>query len=159
MNIPAKIKGFLEKNRVKYEIVEHKTVYTAYDKAATLKIKPNIIGKTLIIKFGKEIAFILIPGNKNLDLKLLKKTLKTASKIDFVGEKWMKNNLKGIKLGAAPPFGILWKFKTFADRNLLKNPKIIINSGIHEISLKITPAEFKKHIPNLIVSNFGKAKK
>ena len=35
--IPGKIIKFLEKGKVKYEILKHRTVYTAFDKAKTLK--------------------------------------------------------------------------------------------------------------------------
>ena len=68
MKIPAKIVKFLDSKKIKYEIVEHKTVYTAYDKAATLKIKPNVIGKTLVLKASGGLVMVLVPGNKNLDL-------------------------------------------------------------------------------------------
>lgn len=37
--IPAKIKKFLEKNKIKHEVLKHRTVYTAYDMAQTLKKK------------------------------------------------------------------------------------------------------------------------
>jgi len=85
MPVPSKIIKYLDLSRVKYERIEHKTVYTAYDKVATLKVKPNVIGKTLVLKIDNELAMVLIPGNKNLD----------------------KNKFKVVKVGAVPPFGNL----------------------------------------------------
>ena len=67
---------FLEKAKVKYELIKHRQVFTAQDKAATLKVKPNIIGKTLVLKIGKRISVVLIPANKNLDKISLKKSPK-----------------------------------------------------------------------------------
>ena len=67
MPIFKKLIKFLEENKIKYESVKHRTVYTAQDKAATLKVKPNIIGKTLVLKLDKRISVVLIPANKNLD--------------------------------------------------------------------------------------------
>lgn len=165
MSLPAKISKFLDIAKVKYEILEHKIVYTAFDKAATLRVNPKIIGKTLIVKMDREAAIALLAGNKNLDKLSLKKAInanrkkqgmKATKEIDFAKEAWMKKNFKGIKLGAIPPFGAVWKLQTFADKTLLKEPKIIINSGDYDSSIKITPANYKKIVPDLIVGSFSK---
>ena len=157
MAIPKKVINFLEKNKARYETVKHKTVYTATDKAATLRAPEKIIGKTLMMK-ANIYSVVLIPANKNLDKNKFKKIAK-VKKVDFVKENWMKKNLKGIKIGATPPFGKIWELATFADSTLLKNPKIIINSGDYNWSIKITPANFKKLVPDLIIGNFGKGRK
>ncbi len=160
MPIPKKITNFLEKNKIKYELIKHRTVYTAYDKAATLRVSPKVVGKTLVMKTdscetGKNFVFVLISANKNLDKNKFKKIAK-VKKVDFVKEIWMKKNLKGIKFGAVPPFGNLWRLPTLADGRLMKNPKIIINVGDYNWSIKITPANLKKVVPDLIIGNFSK---
>jgi len=168
MGIPVKVIKYLEKNKIKYLPFEHKVVYTSFDKAATLKLKPNMIGKTMVVKTDKETILALIPGNKNFDKNKFKKIInslrkkakqKLVSKIDFASEKWMKNNLKGVKLGAVPPFGGLWKMETYIDKSLLKLPKIIINSGDYKWSFKINPSQFKKIKPEPVFGSFSKAKK
>lgn len=185
MPIPQKVIKFLKKARVKYEPVEHRTVYTAYDKAATLKVPQKIIGKTLILKLDKIPVLVLIPANKNLDINKLRKVVK-AKKLNFISEKIIKNKLKGAKVGAIPPFGNLWGLPTFVDRTLLKERKIIINGGDYNWSIKINPSNFKKliagrrilarfsfrkpnfatraeislqEIPDLVIGNFSKTKK
>ena len=153
MAIPKKVINFLEKSKSKYELIKHRTVYTAFDKAATLRVKPKIIGKMLIVRLDKNPALILIPADKNLDKQKLKKLAKIKN-IDFIKEAWMKKNLKGIKIGAVPPFGNLWGLRTFLDRGLTQNPEIIINSGDYNFSIKISPAVLKKITPDLIIGNF-----
>ncbi|MFH1841441.1 MAG: YbaK/EbsC family protein [Candidatus Nealsonbacteria bacterium] len=162
MALPAKVSKFLD--GVKHELIEHRTVYTAYDKSATLKIPQKIVGKTLVVKFDNEAGLVLIPANKNLDKLKLKKVIsiwrkKNPKSFDFVKEAWMKKNLKGVKLGAVPPFGSLFKFPTFADKSLLKESEIFINSGNYDCSIKVTPAVFKKLLPDLIIGNFSKSRK
>lgn len=168
MAIAKKITNFLEKNKLKYKIIEHKTVYTAFDKAQTLKAPLKIIGKTLVVRFDRETAILLISANRNLDKKKLKKVVnkkrkkedkKLVSKISFVSESWMKKKLRGTKLGAVPPFGPLWKMETFVDRNFLRQPKIILNSGDCNFSFKISSTVFKKKLPGLTIGNFTKARK
>jgi len=158
MAIPKKVIKFLEKAKVKYEPIEHRQVFTAYDKAATLKASQKIIGKTLVAKLEKTPALFLIPANKNLDTQKLKKVT-GAKKIDFIKEAWMKKNLKGVKIGAIPPLGNLWGFPTFADKTLLKESKIIINAGDYNWSIKISSTVLKKLIPDLVIGSFSKTRK
>lgn len=155
MKIPVKLISFLKNNKIKYEPVSHRTVYTAYDKAATLKVKPNIIGKTLVLKTDRGLVVALIPGNKNLDKNKFKKAAK-AKKIDFISETVMKNKFKGFKMGAVPPFGGLWNLQMFMDRGLLKEKNIFLNAGVYEVSLKLSPKVFERI--DVILANFSKAK-
>jgi prolyl-tRNA editing enzyme YbaK/EbsC (Cys-tRNA(Pro) deacylase) len=159
---------FLDKNKIKYELISHKTVFTAYDKAATLKLKPEIVGKTLILKIdNKDFVLALIGADKNLDKVKFKKILnnwrkkkkeKIAKNIDFVSEKTIKEKFKPAQVGAVPPFGIFWKLPTFVDKSLVSKPKIIVNIGDYNFSIKISPKIFKK-LPDFVIASFGKAKK
>jgi Ala-tRNA(Pro) deacylase len=156
MEIPKKIIKFLEKENIKYQIIKHKTVYTAFDKSATLKLPEKIIGKTLILKTNGKLAMALIPASKKLDLQKIKKLTK-VKKVQLVSEKIIKNKLKGVKIGAVPPFGQLWNLPVFIDRSLLKEKEIILNSGNYNFSIKISPKELKKL--NFIEGSLGKPKK
>jgi len=119
----------------------------------------------LVLKIDKRISVVLIPANKNLDKNKFKKVAKAlptgrqVKNLDFVSEKVIKNKFKGVKIGAIPPFGNLWGLLTFIDGSLTNQPKIIINGGDYNFSIKITPASFKKIVPDLVVGNFSKPKK
>jgi len=158
MPIPKKIIKFLEKEKIKYQGIEHRTVFTAFDKAQTLKVPEKMVGKTLILKLDGKLAIVLIGANKNLDLNKIKKLAK-AKKVELATEKLTKNKLKGVKVGAIPPFGNMWQLPTFIDRSLFKNTKIIVNAGDYNSSIKISSNLFKKLIPDLIIGNIGKIKK
>jgi len=158
MSVPKKIINFLEKSKVKYEIIKHKIVYTAYDKTKTLRIPEKIVGKTLILKTNRNLSIALIPANKNLNPQKIKKSAK-IKKLDFVSERVIKNKFKGVRVGAVPPFGNLWSIPTFIDKSLIKQPKIIINSGDYNFSIKTSGVFLKKIVPDLIVGSFCKPKK
>jgi Ala-tRNA(Pro) deacylase len=158
MAISKKILKFLDGAKIKYETLKHRTVYTAFDKSKTLKVSEKKVGKTLILKLDGKLAMALISAGKNLDLKKFKK-LSKAKKIDFVSEKLIKNKFKGVKVGAIPPFGILWKFPTFIDNSLIKEKEVILNSGDYNFSIRIKTKEIKKLGENLIFGNFSKKKK
>jgi Ala-tRNA(Pro) deacylase len=167
MPIPKKVIDYLEEKKVKYETIEHKIVFTAWDLVQTLHLKkPSEVAKTLIVRVNKQPAVILLPADKNLDkvkfIKVINKWLeKTGDKkvkaIDFIKEAWLKNNVKVGKLGAVPPFGKLLGWPIFIDQLILKQTKIIINSGDYNFSLKIKSKDLIK-IEQPVVGSFSKKK-
>jgi Ala-tRNA(Pro) deacylase len=156
MAVPKKIINFLDQNKIKYRILEHKKVFTAYDKSQTLKVPEKIVGKTLIAKFNNSLAIVLIGANKNLDFKKLKKIFKKEVKL--ASERVIKNKIKGVKLGAIPPFGNLWGVKTFVDRSLRKEKKIVLNSGDWNFSIEVSPKDLEKLVGDLVWGSFSKKK-
>lgn len=153
MAIPKRIIDFLKKTKINYKILEHKKVFTAFDKSQTLKVSPKIIVKTLILKLNKSLAFLLLPADKKLDLRKVKKL---GKKVELATENFVAKKIKGVKLGAIPPFGNLWKTKTLADKSLKRQKKIIINSGDWKFSFEISPKELEKAIDNLVWGDFAK---
>lgn len=166
MAIPKTIINYLEKNNIKFEIIEHRKVYTALDSAETQKTKPQEVVKTLVMKIDSEYCLALLAANKNLDKAKFKKAvntwakkqeLKSFKKIDFAKEPWMKKNLPG-KIGATPAFGKLLKMPVFMDAALFKNKDLIVNSGEYTESFKIKTNQFIK-LEEPIKASFSKAKK
>lgn len=161
----ARVIKLLDTVKVKYGIITHKTVYTASDRAATLHVPEKQVAKTLVMKVNGDFVVAVLPACCRLEKVALKKAvnswrkkkgLKAVKKIDFAKEAWMKKNLKGVKVGAVPPFGSLWKMPTFVDRTLLNNKEIIVSAGNYERSLRITSAAYKKTLQDFIIGRFGK---
>lgn len=178
MSIQKSFEKLLKDSKVKYEVVKHKTVYTALDKANTLRIKPKEVVKTVVLKLnaGKFAQYVVasIPADKNFDKEKfkklyndrLKKAVKTEGKvfkavkeIDFAAEAIIKKNIIKIKKGGTvAPFGSLYKLPAFIDKSLLKAKKLVINAGGFEESIRIAGNQLKK-TEQLIVGSFSKAKK
>ena len=167
MAILKSLQNLLEKNNIKHEVIDHKTVYTAYDNAETQHLKPQEVVKTLVMKIdAKKYVLALIPANKNLDKKkflkeinkwLKKEEEKAVRSIEFAKEAWMKKNVKG-RIGATVPFGSLSKMATFIDRSLLQNKNLIINTGDYKKSIKLTTKKFLG-LEEIIVGSFSVSKK
>ena len=168
MPISKKLINFLKKNKIKFKEIKHKKVFTAFDKAKTLKLPEKLVGKTLVLKINGNYVILLLTANKNLDKAKFKEIVnewrkkskkKPVKKIVFATETWMKKNLKGTKVGAIFPFGNLWGLPTFIDKSIFKNKKIIISGGDYNFSIEINPKIFKKLIPDLIIGNVSKKRK
>jgi prolyl-tRNA editing enzyme YbaK/EbsC (Cys-tRNA(Pro) deacylase) len=164
MPIAKKILKYLEEKKYKYAVIEHRTTFTAWDTAATEKVDPKMVAKTLVLKAEKDYLLAVLPSNKNLDkaklLKIInarrkKAGLKSYKKFELAKELWMKKNLPG-KVGATPPFGFLG-LDIYVDNLLLKNKKIYVGSGEYTSSFLINVSEYMKK-EELAKGGFSKKK-
>lgn len=143
MSLSSKLKKHLETKKVKYTVVPHKTVFTAYDLAQTMGEKLEHVAKTLAVKADKNHLIVILPGHRRLDLSKLQKLVK-AKKVEIAKEGVMKS-VFGVKPGALTPFGKLYKnAPVFVDKTLTKARKVLAATGSFEESLHMTVKDFLK---------------
>jgi len=140
MTLPARVAKYLSKHDVPYEHVVHKTVFTAYDAAQTLKRQLKEIAKTLLIQADKTFVLVIIPADKKLDMVRLKKVL-GVGKVSIPNEKVMVRVLK-IKPGAVASFGALHKLEVIVDKALATSQKVIFSTGSFTDSVLMKVKDF-----------------
>lgn len=141
MAVAKPLLKYLDKADIRYEIVPHKKVFTAYDLAQTLGEKLDSIAKTLLVKVelpkvdkkGKY-YILVIPASYRANFQKIKKQLK-AKKVEMAVEK----TLKQLKLnpGAVTPFGGYYKLEILMDKALLKVQKVLVSAGAHTEALRV----------------------
>ncbi|MFA5029642.1 MAG: YbaK/EbsC family protein [Patescibacteria group bacterium] len=140
MSIPQKIKSYLDKTGIDYEEVAHKTVFTAYDAAQTLKKELKEIAKNLLIQADKTFVLVIVPADKKIDLNKLKKALR-VKKVSIPKEQIMVKILK-IKPGAISSFGKLHQLETLVDKAMLKTKKAVFSTGSFTDSVLMKVRDF-----------------
>jgi hypothetical protein len=143
MAIPKKLIAYLQKNKIRFESVPHKTVYTAYDLAQTAGEKLEKITKTLLVKIelpkvnktGPNYYLVAVPASYRIDLKAVNKFLKIA-KSQLTGEKEMKK--LGMLPGAGTPFvGFYGNVGLILDKALVKAGKALVRAESFTDSLRV----------------------
>ena len=127
MPVPKKLVKFLDDHGIDHEILEHKTVYTAFDLAQTTKKKLQEIAKTLAVKADKKYMLVVVPASHRLDLAKLKKLLK-AKKLEIIKETQIAKALK-VKPGTLTPLAKFHNMPVYVDKALLKSKLILVNAG------------------------------
>jgi Ala-tRNA(Pro) deacylase len=155
MAISKKLLGHLDKNKIKYEILKHKTVFTAYDLAQTMKEKIQGIAKTLLVKADKKYYLVVIPAHYKLDFGKVKKLLK-VKKVDIAKEKEMQTKYN-VKPGAMTAFGTIHKAEMLVDKSLLKAKQMIFSAGSFTESLRLKVKDYIK-AENPQTGDIGKKK-
>src|SRR3989344_5973548 len=159
--VNKKVTQYLRKAKVPFEVVTHKTVYTAYDAAKTLKMKLSEIMKSLMIKVDRDYYLVSVPADKNVDFKLLAKAIKlmggTAKKISIPHEKELTKVFK-LKPGALTGFGSMHKVKMVIDKDLKKVKEAIVSGGSVTQSLRMKINDYI-NMEKPLVAPIGKKRK
>lgn len=151
--LPARLKSYLAKLHLPHTAVGHKTVFTTYDLAQTLKARLDRIAKTLLVKSEGGHSLVVLPGHRALDFSKLKKALK-AKKVSLASEQDMVRTLK-IKPGALTPFGGFHKLPVVVDRSLTKAKEMVAGTGHFAVSVKVKVRDFLRR-EQPMVADVGK---
>ncbi|MFA6227855.1 MAG: YbaK/EbsC family protein [Patescibacteria group bacterium] len=140
MPIPAKVKKYLDTKGIDYEELAHKTVFTAYDAAQTLKKQLKEIAKTILIEADKTHVLVVLPADKKIDMAKLKKVL-GAKSVRIPDEKVMIKVLK-IKPGTLSSFGRLHDMEVVVDKAMIGVKKAVVSTGSFTDSVLMKVKDF-----------------
>ncbi|MFN7140392.1 MAG: aminoacyl-tRNA deacylase, partial [Limisphaerales bacterium] len=110
--ITKKLKEFLNKNDVKYEVIRHPTSYTAQETAEVAHISGTQIAKTVIVSIDGDLAMAVLPANQKVKLQELRE-ITGADDVGFASEEDFEDLFPGCETGAMPPFGNLYGMEVF----------------------------------------------
>ncbi len=149
--ISKPLEKFLKQSKVKYEVVEHRKVYTAFDSAETQDVKLTEVAKAVLLKGKKNLYLAVLPAGNNCDFKAVGKLV--ADKLSMAQEKDITSHMK-TKVGLIAPFGSLFKLPVVIDKKLLKNKKINLPAGSYTESVILNVKDYLK-LENPIPGNFA----
>jgi Ala-tRNA(Pro) deacylase len=154
MAIKAKLKKYLDSNKVKYKALKHKLAYTAQEIAAAQDVPGKQVIKSVLVKADDRYVLAVLPAIHLIDTKKLAKVLK-CKKIKIATEKDIEKVIPDYAPGAMPPFGGLFGLETCADKILKEDVEIVFNGGTHRDTVKMKYTDFEK-LAKPKIADFGK---
>lgn len=154
MAIAAKLKKYLDLNKVKYKTLKHKVAYTAQEIAAASGVPGKQVVKSVLVKADKQFVLVVLPAIHLIDIKKLKTILKCKS-LKIASEKDIEKAIPDYEVGAMPPFGNLFGLNTLVDKTLKEDVEIVFNAGSHTDMVKMKYSDFEK-LAKPKVAIFGK---
>jgi Ala-tRNA(Pro) deacylase len=146
----AKLKEFLDQNRVKYVSLRHSTAYTAQEIAASAHVKGRTMAKTVVVKLGGKLALAVLPAKYHVSLEKLKAASGAASAELATEEQFIKA-FPGCETGAMPPFGNLFGLAVYVDETLSRDEEIAFNAGSHTELIQMAYADFARLVVPKVV--------
>jgi Ala-tRNA(Pro) deacylase len=143
MAIVAKLKSYLDEQKVHYHVLAHHERYTAPEIAQALHVPGHMMAKVVVVKAdGREIV-VAIDANSQVDLQALGRTL-GASVVELATEDEIRQRFPDCEAGAMPPFGNLYDLPVVVDRRLAGDEEIVFEAGNHHEAIKLAYADFDR---------------
>ena len=152
-NVYESIISFLKSNAVEFTALEHEAVLTSEDAAKVRNTSLSQGAKAMVMYAEGKPMMLVLPGNRKVDIKLFKNN--HAFKEFRMATPGEVEQVTGVKIGAVPPFGNLFKIPLYVDSTLGKNEQIVFNAGSHTQSIIMKYDDFVK-IANPQVELFSK---
>jgi Ala-tRNA(Pro) deacylase len=130
MPILAKLREFLDNNKVPYEVVSHRQAFTAQEIAAVEHVPGKELAKVVILRSGAEFLMTVLPAPYRVDLDRAK-TATGKKDVQLATEDEFKGLFPQCEPGAMPPFGNLFSLPVYVDQTLTRDEQIVFNAGTH----------------------------
>ncbi len=137
------ITEFLDKSGVKYEVLEHRPVFSA-QRLAQIEHEPGrFVAKPVIVKADGRFLMCVLPADAKIDLETLKGQL-DAESVELADEEDFAELFPDCEVGAEPPFGSLFHLETVMDKALEKDDHILFRAGSHTKAVRLNMADYRK---------------
>lgn len=143
MSVSKKVKELLEKERISYQVLEHRLAYTALEVAQAQHLPGHQVVKSIVVGVDGSWILCVLASTHKIDFEKLKRELK-AKEAHLATEGDVSRLFPGFEIGAMPPFGQLAGIKVYVDKNLEENDSIAFNAGTHTDLLKIRLKDYLK---------------
>lgn len=153
-----RLKGFLDREGVKYVTIAHPPAYSARETAQAAHVPGKDFAKTVIVKIDDRLAMAVLPASETLDLAQVKKAAgvkhaRLALESEF--DRWFP----GCEPGAMPPFGNLYGMEVFVAKSLAADEEIAFNAGSHEELVTMAYKDFERLVQPVVSTLSGASRR
>lgn len=138
----SRLENSLKERGADFGVLRHQPVFTSEEAAAVRGVALSTGAKALICKVDSGFVMFVIPADRKLDSKQVRKALRIHG-LRFATKDELKE-LTGLPPGAVPPFGSLFGLPTYCDTRLAENERINFNAGDNSISISLRYEDYEK---------------
>ncbi|MHC4940278.1 MAG: aminoacyl-tRNA deacylase [Planctomycetota bacterium] len=143
MAIAAKLKSYLDENKVHYHILAHHERFTAPEIAQALHVPGRMLAKVVLIKADDRELVVTLDANSQIDLEALGEAI-GATKVELATEEEIRQRFPDCEVGAMPPFGNLYDLPVVVDAPLTNDEEIVFEAGNHHEAIKLAYTDFER---------------
>lgn len=151
----AKLKEFLDDHGVKYVATQHSPAVTASEIAEAAHISGTDFAKTVIVKIEGEMAMVVLPANRKINLAELRELL-ISDTVELASEDEFRSRFPDCELGAMPPFGNLYGLPVYLETSLANHDEIAFNAGTHREVIRMRSKDYA-HLVNPMIMDIAAA--
>jgi Ala-tRNA(Pro) deacylase len=141
----AKLRRYLDKNGVRYVVIDHGPAYTAQEIAAAAHVPGQELAKTVMISLDGRMAMAVLPASYQVDFDLLREAT-GAKRVGLADEEDFGQLFPDCDLGAMPPFGNVYGLDVYVAESLAKDEEIVFNACSHTQLIRMAYADFERMV-------------
>jgi len=154
MAIAKKLKDYLKKNKIEFQVLQHPVAHSAPRIAAAQHVPGHQMVKPVIVETDGTYVMCVLTADHLLDLSKIKK-LTGAKQVNLATEEEIAQLFPDFEVGAEPPFGNLYGLAVYTDAHVPDNKEIYFNGGNHTELVKIRCHDFMELVKP-VVADFGR---
>ncbi|HEY0713989.1 MAG TPA: YbaK/EbsC family protein [Polyangia bacterium] len=135
--------AYLDRAGVSYTWERHPRAKTAQELAKVLGISGYQVAKTVLIGADEGVWMAVLPAPEVVDLQKLA-TLLRVNVVRLLEEAEFTPLFPNCEVGAAPPFGKLFRVPTILDGDLAEEPEIVFRAGSHEETIRMRLRDYTR---------------
>ena len=143
INIPSRLKVYLEHEAVPYEVLTHREAYRASELAQVLHVPGKELAKVVILKVGERFVMTVLPANWKVDCRRIGEILHVYP-VRLATEEECQRLFPDCELGAIPPFGNLYGLEVYVDRAFTADEEIVFPAGTRYQAVKLRYQDFAR---------------
>jgi len=143
MSIAKKVREYLDKNHIKYQLLQHKPSKNSLSSAIQAHIKTSQLVKAIMLEDlqgGKLMA--ILPANHKISLNALNTHFNRQFRL--MKESHIYELFEDCKHGAVPPLAQAYEIDRVYDEFLMRQDNLYLEAGDHISLMQLSQAEFKK---------------
>jgi Ala-tRNA(Pro) deacylase len=147
----TKLREFLDKNGVPYEVGTHRLAVTAQEVAEAQHVKGKEMAKVVMLRSGSDFIMAVLPAPERIDLDRARTAIR-RSDLALATEHEFASLFPQCEPGAMPPFGNLYHVPVYVDQTLTRDEYIVFNAGTHLDTVKMKYADFARLVQPKVVA-------
>jgi len=151
MPILTKLRDYLDRSVVGYEVISHRQAFTAQEVAQAEHISGKELAKVVMLRSGKHFSMVVLPAPLRVDLDKAKAAMQMPDLV-LATEDEFAGLFPQCEPGAMPPFGNLYDLPVYVDESLTKDESIVFNAGNHTQTVRMQYADFARLVQPTIVA-------
>jgi Ala-tRNA(Pro) deacylase len=154
MSALERLRSYLERQEVAYQLREHPEAFTTQEIAALEHVAGRRMAKVVMVLAGEQLLMLVLPAPARVDVERLGAVV-GGGDLRLAHEEEFAPAFPDCDAGAMPPFGNLYGVPVYVDQALAEDDWIVFQAGTHRHTMELAYADFQRLVEPEVVSLSG----
>ncbi|MEW6312452.1 MAG: YbaK/EbsC family protein [Pseudomonadota bacterium] len=142
MAIATKVKNYLERQHLPFEVVMHPYTHSSRRAAEMAGVPSERMAKAVLLEDDRGYVMAVLPASRQVHLGLLGEQM--GRTLSLASEDEVASVFSDCAVGAIPPLGMAYGMEMICDDSLMANAEIYFEAGDHEELIRMGRDDFMR---------------